>query len=161
FRGEGQLPHRMRAPRASRGPARGLTRFPISAPGSPLPGEAPALAGMVPDLVHGLRIEEPAVRHDVPDMLAVADVLERVPAQYHEVRELAGLDRAEVPVQPEVLGTVQCSRADRFQRRHPALGQHPELPVRAQALELPVRAELDTPAPVQDRLGRTRNLTVV
>ena len=43
----------------------------------------------------------------------------------------------------------------------PALREHPQLPVRAEALQLAVRAELHEAAGVADRLGALRDADVV
>ena len=69
-----------------------------------------------------------------------------------EVRQLALLDRADVAVQAEVARAVDRRGAQRLHVRHAALLQHPQLPVRAEALQLAVRAELHHAAGVGDLL---------
>ena len=55
-------------------------------------------------------------------------------------------------VEAEIARAVDRGGAQRLQRRHPALLQHPQLPVRAEPLQLAVRAELHDAAGVGDLL---------
>src|SRR5207247_11021329 len=57
--------------------------------------------GARPDLVQRLAFIQPAVLHDVANLLGVVDVVERVRVQHHEIAELAGLERAQLPVHPD------------------------------------------------------------
>src|SRR5690606_34896243 len=62
----------------------------------PVPQERRELPAAGPELVERLAVVQPAVLHDVADRYGVADVVERVAVEDDEVRELAGLDRADV-----------------------------------------------------------------
>src|SRR5690606_21698039 len=108
-------------------PARCRERGVSAAGALPVEVSASALAGT--ELVHRLRIEDPATDDRVPDGIALANVREHVAFDHGEVGELAGLDRSQVAVEAEVLGPVQRGTAQRLVRRHAALYEHPELPV--------------------------------
>src|SRR5690625_1108316 len=126
----------------------------------PLPPELPPRLRHRRDLVHRPPIEEPAVDHDVPHALRVADVLERVRVEDDEVGELAGLDRAEVLVEAEVLGAVQRGGADDLERGETALCKRPHLPVRGEAIALAVCADQDAGPAVEEILRRAGDLDV-
>ena len=112
-------------------------------------GKSGRVFGMAANLVHGRRIVEPAVQHDASDRIAVADVVERIAVQDHEIGQLAGFERAEILVEAEIARAAQRSSLQGLERRHPALREHPQLPVRAEALQLAVRAELHRDAGVE------------
>ena len=85
--------------------------------------------------------------------IGVADVLERVAVEHDQVGQLALLERSELAVEPEIARAVDCRRPQRFHGRHAALLEHPQLPVRAQALELTVRTELHGSAGIGNLFG--------
>ena len=84
----------------------------------------------------------------VAHRVRVPDVLERVAVEDDQVRELARLERADVLVHAQILGTRQRGRAERLVRRHAALLEDPHLPMRGEAFTLAVRAELHAHADV-------------
>ena len=70
-----------------------------------------------------------------------------------QVGQLARFERADVLVHADVVRAVERRGAERLQRRHAALHEHPQLPVRAEALALAVRAELHADAGVVELLA--------
>ena len=64
-------------------------------------------------------------------------------------------------VETEVARAGDRGGAQRLHRRHPALLQHPELPVRAQTLQLSVRAELDAAAGIRHLFRAARDQHVI
>src|SRR5207245_8870014 len=78
-----------------------------------------------------------------------------VPRRAHlpEIAELAGLERAQLPVHPDAVGAVECAHLQRLPRRHPAADHGPELPLAAQPVELAVTPQADV-APGPDDGGR-------
>ena len=54
---------------------------------------------MVAGLVERLRVVQPAVQHHHVDRLGMTDVLERVPVEHDQVRQLPLLERPEVGVE--------------------------------------------------------------
>src|SRR6186997_2532169 len=67
----------------------------------PFPEQLRARLWVVADLVQRRGVVEAAVEHHHADRLRVADVLERIPVQDDQVRELARLDRSDLLVQPQ------------------------------------------------------------
>src|SRR5258708_3847868 len=68
------------------------------------------------------------------DRFGVPDVFERILIKDYQVRYLARLDGAEIPVESHRRGALQRRRAQHLERLHAAGRQHPQLPVRADAL---------------------------
>src|SRR5688572_21251401 len=112
-------------------PARLLGRLPEEATGPP---------ARWPELRHRLVVEHRATLHDVADVVGVVNILERVGVEHHEVRELAGLQAAEVALETELLRRPNRRVAQRLPRRRTAHHPSPELPVGADALAVAVRA---------------------
>ena len=99
-----------------------------------------------------LRVEKLAILHHVAHGVGVADVLERVPCQHDQVRQLADRERAQVLLDTEDLGTVDRRCPQHLEGRHAAHGERPHLPVVAQPLQLPVTPDRRTGA-VRQELG--------
>src|SRR5881397_501917 len=115
--------------------------------------QRPAHPRMIAQLVERGRVVQAAIRHNEMDRVAVPDVFERVAIEHDQVGELAHFDRPELLVEAEISRAVDRRRLERLEWRHSALLEHPELPVRPETLELPVRAELDAAARVGNLLG--------
>ena len=73
--------------------------------------------------------------------------------QDEEVGEFAHLQRAQIIIEAEVAGAVDRGDLERFDRGHPSLLEHPQLPVGAETLHLPVGPQRDESAGVLDGLG--------
>src|SRR5690606_30603861 len=82
----------------------------------------------------------PAVLHHVAQPHGVADVLERVRVHDQDVRELAGLQRADVLPHADRLRAEDRRRAQQGVVGQAARGHGPHLPVAADALDLAVAA---------------------
>ena len=77
------------------------------------------------------------------DRVRVADVIEGVPLEDDQVGELARLDRAEVLIETDRLGSQDGSHAQRVVLVHAAGLYRPELPVVTEPLQLAVAADTD------------------
>src|SRR6266508_5332852 len=119
------------------------------------------LSGMVAQLVHGGGVEETAVDDGVEDLLALADVGQGISVDHDEIGELAGLERPQIGVETQITRAVPGPALQCLVRRHASLGQHPELPVSAEALALAVRAQLHRNAGVVKLSGDPRDIEVI
>ena len=104
-----------------------------------------------PDLLERVPEEQLAVLHDPADRVGVADVLERILVEHHEVRELARFHRADVALEADRLGAMDRRGAQRLHRGQAAGLKVPDLPVAAEPLHLAMPAETDAPSGVDDR----------
>ena len=116
---------------------------------------------MVARLVHRGGVVEAAVDHGVEHLLALADVRQRISVHDDQVGELSGLQRTDVGIEAQVLRAVPRSRFERLERRHPALHEHPELPVRAEALPLAMGPELHGDAGLVELIRDPRDREVI
>src|SRR6266536_4638916 len=91
-----------------------------------------------PDFVQRIPLIHPPVLHHVPDLFRVVYVVERVGIEHDQVRQLAGLERAQVLVHPDAVRAIHRTDAEHFARRHPAPRHGPQLPVAAEAVQLTV-----------------------
>src|SRR5215203_882811 len=73
--------------------------------------------------------------HHLPDALRVADVLERVSIEEHDVGELAWRQCAEIRASADLIGGALCRHAEDVDRREPGIGELGDLPVQRQAEE--------------------------
>src|SRR5206468_12432682 len=76
----------------------------------------------------------------------------RVLIEYDEIGELPTLDGAEIASHADALGAEDRRRAEHVMVRHAARRHHPHLPLVAESLQLPVAADADTPAGLDDLL---------
>ena len=116
---------------------------------------------MVPDLSQRSRVVQSPVHHHHLHRLGVADVLQRVGGQHDQVRKLPFLYRAKIVVHPQILGPAQRGHPDRLEWRHTTLDEHPQLPVRAQPLDLAVRSQLNQATGILNGLRTAGNRHVV
>src|SRR6478735_1701249 len=151
------------SPRTAAGVQSDLTTLPhrVPASGLLLPPEWQPLARMVPDLVHRSGVIQAAIHHHPADRIAVLDVFERIPVEHDEIGKLAFLEGSDVVVEAEIASAVDRTARQRFERRHAALREHPQLPVGAEPLQLAMSAELDVSAGIADGLRALRDTDVV
>src|SRR5262249_60719595 len=96
-----------------------------------------------PRLCQRRGVIEAAVDHRPADVLRLPNVLQWIAVDHDDVRELAGLERADVAVHAEASRAVQGRAAERLERREASLREHPDLPVEAEAIALAVGARVD------------------
>ena len=116
--------------------------------------EGGARSRVIAHLVHGGGFEKVSVGHHVGNGGRVAEVGQWVLGEYDQVRQFAFLNGAEFMIEADVVRAVERRGADGFERRHSTLLEHPQLPVRPEALHLAVRPEVHAHATIRQPLGR-------
>ena len=90
------------------------------------------------------------------DPVGNLDVLGDVAIDDDQIRELAGLQTAEIPIETQVFRRGDGRGTECFQRRHAALHEHPQLPVGGEPFALTVGARVHQHPGVGELLGDGR-----
>ena len=117
----------------------GTPNVPEARPPQTLDTPAPAAAATPSSSVSASK-SRPLIMH-LLDRHGIAQVVQRVPGQDDQVCQLPGLDRAQLRLQADPVGAEDRGGPQRVVVRHAAGGDHPQLPVEAEALELAVAAD--------------------